>query len=380
MTTRKPLVTDERVHMPDPFAPVSAVTSAATLVTHPVLGEDYRLVPLVVAIESSPLQTRAAFDPEHDEDDHALLESLRAEGQRVPVLLVEMSETSSGYRLLDGHRRVAALRQLGHDSVKAVIQRAESLDCDLTTLTANVRKHFSPLEQARAIERLHERHGLTWDVIAQKTGLTTRWLRELRGLLHADPALQQAVENGELSARTAVELKDAPREHHAELAGVATAHHLNSAAAAQLVSRVKTTGESPEEAANALGLSAADFTATSRASAVRSLLDRTFPELDEARRATLAEAASQFDAKDNVIKLAGLLVLGGDTSPDALQHAATWVRAGGVRQLIALVDGLARLQQRPIAPGAQTPPWKAGLARKVSALPPPSPSRRGGRN
>jgi ParB-like chromosome segregation protein Spo0J len=270
---------------------------------------------------------------------------------------------------LDGHRRVAALRQLGHDSVKAVIQRAESLDCDLTTLTANVRKHFSPLEQARAIERLHERHGLTWDVIAQKTGLTTRWLRELRGLLHADPALQQAVEHGEVSARTAIELKDAPREHQAELAAVVTAHNLNSTAAAQLVSRMKSAQETPAEAASGLGLIVVDSTTPSRASAMRALLDRTFPELDEAQRATLAEAASQCNARDNVIKLAGLLVLGGESPQDALKHAATWVRAGGVRQLIALVDGLARLQQRPIAPGAQTPPWKAGLARKVAALP-----------
>jgi ParB/RepB/Spo0J family partition protein len=365
MAIAKSLLGNERVRAPDPFGERGPLASPPATATRPVLGEDYRLVPLSAALSASPLQTRAPFAPETDEDDRALLESLRADGQRLPILLVE---AESGYRLLDGHRRVAALRLLGSETVKAVIQRAGSLESDLTTLTANVRKNLSPLEQARAIERLHERHGLSWEVIAQKTGLTDRWLRELRGLLRADPALQAVVERGAVSARAAIELKDAPREQQAALAQVALANAVSAAQAAQLVHRVNGLGESAGQAAAALGLAASESQPPSRRETARSLLRRIFPELDEAQREALVERVAE-DEKDTVLKLAGLLMLGGEPPADALlKHARVWAKAGGVRQLIAVVDGLARLQQRPIARGAQTPPWNAGLARKVAAL------------
>jgi hypothetical protein len=45
----------------------------------PVIGEQYAEVSLEAVVDDSPLQTRAPFDPAHDEDDAALLESLRSE-------------------------------------------------------------------------------------------------------------------------------------------------------------------------------------------------------------------------------------------------------------------------------------------------------------
>src|SRR5688572_28090809 len=85
-------------------------------------GEEYRQVPLTAIAGQSPMQVRAAFDPEADAEDQALVASLKVDGQRVPVLLVEAGSDSAGqYTPLDGHRRIAALRYIGQPTVKAII-------------------------------------------------------------------------------------------------------------------------------------------------------------------------------------------------------------------------------------------------------------------
>jgi ParB/RepB/Spo0J family partition protein len=242
------------IHTPDVFGRGGADAVRKAQAALPVIGEPYRSVKLGAIVRDSPLQLRAPFDPEHDEDDAALLESLASDGQRVPVLLVETPESQPPtFTILDGHRRIAALRQMGHETVKALIFNHESAEY-LITLTANVRKHLTPLQQARAISRLRERHGLTIEAIARRVGLSSRYITELRALLETDPAIQAALERGEIKAKTALALGQALREHQPRLAEIAAAHGLSEADARRLVARIQDTGETPEQAARVLGI------------------------------------------------------------------------------------------------------------------------------
>src|SRR5437667_352449 len=79
----------------------------------------YLNIELRQIIGASPLQVRAPFDPEADEQDRALLDSLASDGQRLPVLLLESSGTTPPTSTpLDGHRRIDALRRLQRHLVK----------------------------------------------------------------------------------------------------------------------------------------------------------------------------------------------------------------------------------------------------------------------
>lgn len=257
MPTQLQLGDESQIKIPNPFGNLNreALRHAQALAhtSAPVTGEQYRQIKLSAISGNSPLQTRAPFDPEQDDEDRALLDSLASDGQRVPVLVVETGDSNLTYAVLDGHRRVAALRHLGQETVKAIIVKEETLECDLITLTANVRKHLTPLEQARAVTRLRERHALMLEQIAQKVGLSRRYLSELMALLDTDPAIQTALENGTIKAKTALALGQAPPELQPELAAIAAANYLSEAEAKRYVTRLKETGETSSQVALALG-------------------------------------------------------------------------------------------------------------------------------
>jgi ParB/RepB/Spo0J family partition protein len=145
-----------KVQMPNTFNPASLdklrSAQAVAQTSRPVMGEQYREVLLTAVMRDSPIQSRAALDPENDDEDRALVESIEASGQREPAHLAEIEGSCPPeYAILDGHRRIAALRHLKRETVKAIIVRQGSQECDLISLTANVRKNLTPLELARSV-------------------------------------------------------------------------------------------------------------------------------------------------------------------------------------------------------------------------------------
>src|SRR6266852_7642578 len=55
------------------------------------------------------------------ERQRRLLASLAASGQQTPIVVVAVSEKPDRYPVIDGYKRVAALEQLGRDTVEAVV-------------------------------------------------------------------------------------------------------------------------------------------------------------------------------------------------------------------------------------------------------------------
>ena len=50
-----------------------------------------------------------------------LLASLAASGQQTPIVVVVASDKPDRYQVIDGYKRIAALEQLGRDTVEAVV-------------------------------------------------------------------------------------------------------------------------------------------------------------------------------------------------------------------------------------------------------------------
>lgn len=176
----------------------------------PVLDEAVFDVPLDLIVADSPVQTREPFDPEASDEDAALVEVVRRGLWVSPVVLCATTEPTSDrvttYQIEDGHRRVAAHRLVGRVTVRAVITRHDGREADLATLRANTFKRLPPVQQAQAIARIHERHGLEYQTIAEFAGLTPRYVSELMRMLDAGDGALQAVEEGRLSVREAARI------------------------------------------------------------------------------------------------------------------------------------------------------------------------------
>jgi ParB family chromosome partitioning protein len=132
-----------------------------------------------------------------------MLSSLAIDGQQTPVLVVS-SQGEQSYVLIDGYQRVAALEELGRDTVEAVV-------LDLDEASALVFRHrqqrvgrSSALEEAWLLRALTEQHGLSQHDLARRLGHTTSWVSRRLGLVTVlPPSVQELVRQGRFPPHSA---------------------------------------------------------------------------------------------------------------------------------------------------------------------------------
>ncbi|KAB0567275.1 plasmid partitioning protein RepB [Brucella pituitosa] len=106
-------------------------------------------------IESSFVSDR--LQDHNSEDFNGLLESIRENGQAVPVLVRSHPLKAGHYQLAYGHRRVAALKQLGL-KVKAFVRELSDDDLVIAQGSENLeRKDLSFIEKVFFAKRLEDR-------------------------------------------------------------------------------------------------------------------------------------------------------------------------------------------------------------------------------
>jgi ParB/RepB/Spo0J family partition protein len=134
-----------------------------------------------------------------------LKSSLEHEGQREPVDLTG----STPHKIIDGFRRVEAIRQLGWKTVKAFVHsRMTAEEAQRLAFLKNVvRKNLSPLDKANAIRQAKKR-GRSLTELASDFGISVKQVRRYEGLLALPTELQRAVDKGHLSMSHAVMLHD----------------------------------------------------------------------------------------------------------------------------------------------------------------------------
>ena len=126
-----------------------------------------------------------------------LARSIDACGQLVPCIAVASGES---FVLVDGYRRVAALRRLGRD--RALVEGwscglAEAL---LGVLTRADGRAFTAIEQAMLMRELIDGAGLSQHEVGRRCGRDVSWVNRRLALLSALPeAALTAVRQGQLS-------------------------------------------------------------------------------------------------------------------------------------------------------------------------------------
>ena len=146
-------------------------------------------------IEPSPYQPRTRF---REEALAELAQSIQVSGIIQPLVLRRFG---TRYQLLAGERRWRAAQRAGLSRVPAVIREVSDEAALEITLVENIqREDLSPIEEARAFDRLMNEFHLTQEEVAAKTGKDRATIANATRLLRLEKQIIDLIEDGSLSA------------------------------------------------------------------------------------------------------------------------------------------------------------------------------------
>src|ERR1700733_10154677 len=145
-------------------------------------------------------------------------------GQVVPCIVVAASDGTGGERLvlIDGYRRVAALRRLRRGTASVEQWTCDLTDALLGLLARTQNRPFASIEEALLIRELLQGLGLSQHDLARRCGRDVSWVSRRLQLLSGLPdAALTAVRSGKLSSwaanRGVVPVARANTEHADQL-------------------------------------------------------------------------------------------------------------------------------------------------------------------
>ncbi len=156
-------------------------------------------------------------------DEAKLLASLESGGQRLPVVVVRGESEATPFVVIDGFKRVRAAGRLGLDQVECSVWEHDEVEALMLMHSLQRPRERSSLEDAYLIRALHEEHGLSQTIIANRLGRTQSWVSRRLALVKELPEwLQEHIRKGEVQCYVAtkylVPMARANREHAQMLA------------------------------------------------------------------------------------------------------------------------------------------------------------------
>jgi ParB/RepB/Spo0J family partition protein len=150
--------------------------------------------------------------------------------QITPVLVIPEEDRLV---LIDGFVRLAAIRKLGRDTIRADIREITEAQALFHLLADTEQRHWEAVEQAWIIRDVHERLGLSLREIARGIGRDASWVTRRLSLIEGLPEdILRAVAGGAVSTHTAtrvlVPLARANREHARKLLSHLDEHPLST--------------------------------------------------------------------------------------------------------------------------------------------------------
>ena len=131
-----------------------------------------------------------------------LMASLAESGQQTPIIVIE---TDGRYLVIDGHKRIAALQQLGRDTVQAVVWEMSEADALVLERSLRARQPESAIEQGWLLQEMESRLGCSIEELARRFDRSTTWVARRLALVELLPeAVQQLVREGRIAAQIAM--------------------------------------------------------------------------------------------------------------------------------------------------------------------------------
>lgn len=146
-------------------------------------------------LDPNPFQPRTVFAPAALNE---LAQSLRESGMVQPLLVRRKGDR---YEIIAGERRHRAAQALGLPTVPVVVRDVPDDRLLELALVENIqRAELSPLEEARAYERLHHELGLTQEEIAKRVGKERPTVANTLRLLRLPREVRDLLAEGHLDA------------------------------------------------------------------------------------------------------------------------------------------------------------------------------------
>ena len=179
----------------------------------------------------------------HPQRQRRLLASLAEVGQQTPIVVVAAACEADRYLVIDGYKRIAALQQLGRDTVEAVVWPMSDAEALLLDRSLRLSEQETALEQGWLLAELEQRFGYGLEELARRFDRSVSWVSRRLALVELLPeAIQQQVREGKISAHIAmkflvpvarINLEDCER-----MAAVFAQHHCESRASRATVCRL----------------------------------------------------------------------------------------------------------------------------------------------
>lgn len=170
--------------------------------------------------------------------------SVQREGIRHPVV-VSCAVEGERCVLVDGFKRVRVAEELGLKAVWAQVVKLDATQAKAAILKCNqARPGLCEIEEAWIVRSLIREQGLRQMQVGDLLGRDKSWVsRRLRLAEALEPALQDDVRLGLLSATAARELSRLPRGNQPRAAAAVRDHQLTSRQSGQLVERLLGTAD-----------------------------------------------------------------------------------------------------------------------------------------
>jgi ParB family transcriptional regulator, chromosome partitioning protein len=175
----------------------------------------------------------------HPQRQRRLLASLAESGQQTPIVVIAAAGQPDHYLVIDGYKRIAALQQLGRDTVEAVVWPLSEAEALLLDRSLRLSDQETALEQGWLLAELEQRFGYGLEDLARRFDRSVSWVSRRLALVELLPeTIQQQVRDGKISAHVAmkflvpvarINLEDCER-----MAAVFAQHHCESRQAGQL--------------------------------------------------------------------------------------------------------------------------------------------------
>jgi ParB family transcriptional regulator, chromosome partitioning protein len=170
-----------------------------------------------------------------------LLASLADGGQQTPIVVVAAEGSTDRYVVIDGYQRIAALEQLGRDTVEAVVWPMSEAAAVLLDRSQRLSEHETALEVGWLLAEMEQRFGYSLEELARRFDRSVSWVSRRLALAELLPeAIQQQVREGKIAAQVAVKFLVPVARQSLEacqrMATVFAEHHCGTREAGQLYS------------------------------------------------------------------------------------------------------------------------------------------------
>ena len=137
--------------------------------------------------------------------ERRLLASLAASGQQMPIVVVAVRDKPDRYLVIDGYKRISALRQLGRDTVRATVWQMDEAEALLLGQSLRASEGETALEQGWLLAELEQRFGYGLDELARRFDRSASWVSRRLALVELLPdSVQQKVREGQVAPHVAM--------------------------------------------------------------------------------------------------------------------------------------------------------------------------------